>query len=123
MNLKSLMRESFTREEINNPSFLPRRSFSEVPCKVERSPTWEEDENFVSKVFTFSSRISMHSFCQYIFDLEQQTATKVSLSYTSEKDEVQIKIKKSLIAIQHTKKFFVEIDNIYLDVTASFENG
>ena len=122
MNLKTLMKESFIREA-NNPSFLPREKLqSKSPCSVSGNSGWLDSGGFASKSFSFSSRISMHSFCEYVFDLEQQHAMRISLGYSFENDEVEIKIPHSGLGNHHFSKFFLEIDNIYFDVTASFQS-
>lgn len=122
MNLKNLMKESVIRESVS-PSFLPgKKNKIESPCSVSGNSGWIDLDGFVSKSFSFFSRIPMHSFCEYVFDLEQQHAMRISLSYSFQKDEVEIKIPQSILGNHHFRKFFLEIDNIYFDVTASFQN-
>ena len=125
MKLKNVMREGFLRE-FNSPSFLPNElsiSKSVTPCSVESSTGWEESSEFFAKVFSFSSRISQHSFLEYIFDLEQQHGIRVSLNYVYNKDEVEITVPRHMMASNHFKAFLSEVDNIYYDVSASFNGG
>tara|TARA_B100001094_G_scaffold312178_1_gene348595 strand:- start:2293 stop:2670 length:378 start_codon:yes stop_codon:yes gene_type:complete len=125
MKLKSVMQEGFLRE-FTNPSFLPTKlpsSKSGMPCSVKGNSKWKEGPGFSSKGFYFSSRIQLHSFCRYIFDLEQQHGIKVSLEYSHDTENAKISVPHKMLSGSHFRAFFLEIDNIYHDVIASFNNG
>lgn len=124
MKLKSVMSEGFLRE-FTSPSFLPKRlpaSEAESPCKVAGSSSWNEIDGASSKNFGFNHRRAMHSFCEYVFDLEQQHGVQVSLSYRSDDNTVDIEVPHQLLGGNHFRVFFREIDNIYYDVMESFKN-
>ena len=122
MKLKSVMGESFIRE-FKNPSFLPSQNASrETPCSVGGNSSWQEEDGFSRKEFSFSSRISLHSFCKYIFDLEQQNGIRISLSYEHDRDSVEIRVPHMMLGQKNFKPFFSEIDNVHYDVTSSFNN-
>lgn len=124
MKLKAVMREGLLKEA-NTPSFLPYKLPNEEvgsPCKVSGNTSWSEVEGTSRKSFGFSSRRSMHSFCEYIFDLEQQHGVPVSLSYNSSSDKVSLEIPHQLLGGNHFHAFFKEVDNIYYDVIESFRN-
>jgi len=124
MKLKSIMNESFLRE-FTQPSFLPKELpgiSNESPCSVVGNSSWEEDEGVSNKSFSFISRQSMHSFCEYIFDLEQQHGIQVALSYRADDNTVDLKVPHRLLGGNHFRHFFQDIDNIYYDVVESFKN-
>lgn len=123
MKLKAVMNEGFLRE-MNRPSFLPQKlPTDEVssPCQISGDSSWTDKGGISEKEFSFSSRRPMHSFCEYIFDLEQQHGVPVALSYDSNSDKVLIKIPHQLLGGNHFHIFFKEIDNIYYDVIESFK--
>jgi len=124
--LKSIMHEHFLRE-LSSPSFLPKDVNSSTknnfsPCTVAGSSSWDESEGNSNKSFSFINRQSMHSFCGYIFDLEQYKGTQVSLVYKATENDVDLSIPHHLFGKAHLNSFFQEIDNIYYDVIESFKN-
>jgi len=124
MKLKSIMNESFLRE-FTQPSFLPKElpgRASESPCNVAGNSSWIEEDGFSNKSFNFESRQAMHSFCEYVFDLEQSHGIQVALSYGSGNNTVDLKVPHQMLGGNHFKKFFQEIDNIHYDVIESFRN-
>ncbi|MBG17486.1 MAG: hypothetical protein CMB77_03960 [Euryarchaeota archaeon] len=124
MKLKSIMGEGFLREEFTSPSFLPKElpgRSNESPCNVAGNSSWSEDEGVSNKSFSFISRQPMHSFCEYIFDLEQQHGVHVALSYKADDNTVDLKVPHQLLGGNHFRHFFQEIDNIYYDVVESFK--
>ena len=124
MKLKSIMNESFLKE-FSSPSFLPKDlpgRATEQPCKVAGSSSWDEVEGASNKGFEFINRQAMHSFCEYIFDLEQQHGVQVALSYKSSENIVDLSIPHQLLGGNHFRTFFQEIDNIYYDVVESFKD-
>ena len=124
MKLKAIMNEGFLKE-MSRPSFLPQKLPTDEissPCQVSGDSSWSESNRVSEKSFGFSNRRSMHSFCEYIFDLEQQHGVPVALSYDSGSDSVLIKIPHQLLGGNHFHVFFKEIDNIYYDVIESFRH-
>lgn len=124
MKLKSVMGESFLRE-FSSPSFLPKgipAKEDSGPCNVSGNSTWNDSDGSSSKAFSFKSRQPMHSFCGYIFGLEQDHGIQISLSYNSADNTVNITVPHHSLGGNHFTAFFREIDNIHYDVIESFKH-
>jgi hypothetical protein len=123
MKLKSVMKDYLLREE-GISSFLSKilPKVDDFPCQVKGSSKWNEEGGASSKEFTFSSRESLHSFCEYIFDLEGQNGISVAMSLSAEENNVMIKVPHYPLVGGHFAVFFKEIDNVYLDVVESFKD-
>lgn len=123
MKLRTIMNDGLLNE-ISRPAFLPQKLPTEQktsPCQVSGDSSWAEAAAASKKSFTFSNRRSMHSFCEYIFDLEQQHGVSVSLSYVANSNNVSLVVPHQLLGGNHFHAFFKEIDNIYYDVIESFK--
>ena len=126
MKLKRLMREYLERDSTNQRNHgiygLGRlRENFDTPCKVSGVSSWEDVGDKSAKDFSLPCRSSMRSFCSYIMDLEEQQGVNVSLSFDSDKSTVSLEVPHKLLGGNLFANFFKEIDNIYYDVTESFD--
>jgi len=126
MKLKSVMNEYLDRNQ--KPQFLQEtlnglKTNEEFPCSVNSNSQWLHADSVSSRDFQFISREALRSFCEYVLDLEGHHGVSVAMSTLSDRNHVTIEVPHNSLSGDHFNNFFIEIDNINIDVVESFKNG